>query len=72
MTKLEQMASAIVGEEVRIQKILDKYRIAERDKETIYDSLARIEERTIQLITEKLAIERYRREVDANNVKRLK
>ena len=54
MTEMQLLASVIKGDELRIQMILDKYPIGERDKDIIIDTIAKIEENTIALTQEKI------------------
>ena len=54
MTEMQLLASIIKGDELRIQMILDKYPIGERDKDIIIGTIAKIEENTIALTKEKI------------------
>lgn len=50
MNDLELLASVIKGDELKIEMILDKYTIGERDREAIRDTIAKIEENTYELV----------------------
>lgn len=59
MNDIKLLRSIIVGEEVRIKAILEKWSIAKSDIDKILDSIAKIEETTIKLVIEKSKTDSY-------------
>lgn len=59
MNDIKLLRSIIVGEEVRIKAILEKWSIAKSDVDKILDSIAKIEETTIKLVIEKSKTDSY-------------
>lgn len=59
MNDIKLLRSIIVGEEVRIKTILEKWSIAKSDVDKILDSIAKIEETTIKLVIEKSKTDNY-------------
>ena len=59
MNDIKLLRSIIVGEEVRIKAILEKWNIAKSDVDKILDSIAKIEETTIKLVIEKSKTDSY-------------
>lgn len=59
MNDIKLLRSIIVGEEVRIKAILEKWSIAESDVNKILDGIAKIEETTIKLVIEKSRTDSY-------------
>ena len=59
MNDIKLLRSIVVGEEVRIKSILEKWSIAKSDVDKILDSIAKIEETTIKLVIEKSKTDSY-------------
>ena len=59
MNDIKLLRSIVIGEEVRIKAILEKWSIAKSDVDKILDSIAKIEETTIKLVIEKSRTDNY-------------
>lgn len=66
MNDIKLLRSIIVGEEVRIKAILEKWSIAKSDVDKILDSIAKIEETTIKLVIEKSRTDNYNKRFEGH------
>lgn len=66
MNDIKLLRSIIVGEEVRIKAILEKWSIAKSDIDKILDSIAKIEETTIKLVIEKSKTDNYNKRFEGH------
>ena len=66
MNDIKMLRSIIVGEEVRIKAILEKWSIAKSDIDKILDSIAKIEETTIKLVIEKSKTDNYNKRFEGH------
>lgn len=66
MNDIKLLRSIIVGEEVRIKAILEKWSIAKSDIDKILDSIAKIEETTIKLVVEKSRTDNYNKRFEGH------
>lgn len=66
MNDIKLLRSIVVGEEVRIKAILEKWSIAKSDVDKILDSIAKIEETTIKLVIEKSRTDNYNKRFEGH------
>lgn len=57
---LKSLASIIIGHELGIVQILEKWKVSDRDIDKVIDRIAMIEEDTINLTLEKRRLENVR------------
>lgn len=61
MDNVKLLSSIVIGEEVRIKSILEKWNIAKSDINKILDGIAKIEDTTIKLVAEKKKADDYKK-----------
>ena len=61
MNEVNLLKSVVIGEEVRIKSILEKWNIAKSDINKILDGIAKIEDTTIKLVFEKQKEDEYQK-----------